>query len=422
MQKVSIIIPVYATQEQDITFLIQAIESAIKQGEVVVVDDDSPYEVNPDRLPAGVKFASVEHGGKGAARNLAVSGATYSLVYPLDADDWLEEGAIDYLFSQWSGVPLYTNLKKVYTTNDRAADCHQLPNFSCELLATTCISSVNVLHTKAQHKAVGGWPLDMDLYEDWWYNANLFWRFGAKKVGQIIKGVNIRQPLVNYRQHTGQSIVRLKNTELVTRQKLLEKLARLEETTGMACCGKRRTKSNQIISSVAARTATTSSRTRPMTPLANGGESVKALFLDGKGQGKHGYRGVSTRHLYYGKHGEIINADKRDTIDRATYNSGRARCRLVRVEAAAAPPSPEPIASTNFVPSTTLIAVPTPPSAASNNILAALLEQRKAELANMTVRDIVAAAKGWSSEVKAQYLAAERAGKNRVSAKTVLRK
>jgi glycosyltransferase involved in cell wall biosynthesis len=66
--------------------------------EIIVVDDGSTDTDSEQKLAdirrSGVQVLRRENGGLGAARNTGLSATTAPLVYPLDADDLLEAGAL----------------------------------------------------------------------------------------------------------------------------------------------------------------------------------------------------------------------------------------------------------------------------------------------------------------------------------------
>ena len=102
MSKVSIIIPVYNVDK----YLERCLNSVLKQThtnlEIICVNDGSPdssldilkkYEKQDGR----VKVIDKENGGVSSARNVGLSTMTGEYVLFLDADDWIEEEAIEKL-------------------------------------------------------------------------------------------------------------------------------------------------------------------------------------------------------------------------------------------------------------------------------------------------------------------------------------
>lgn len=98
---VSIIIPVYTVSEE---YLRKCIESIIgqtlKELEIILVDDGSPdncgaicdeYASKDSRI----KVFHKENGGVSSARNLGLENATGQYIMFVDADDWLEQCAVE---------------------------------------------------------------------------------------------------------------------------------------------------------------------------------------------------------------------------------------------------------------------------------------------------------------------------------------
>ena len=96
MTRLAVIIPCH----NDGAFAEEALASIREDEpvEVVVVDDGSTDAHTHERLAvlseAGVRIVRQENGGLGAARNAGLRATVAPLVYPLDADDLLEPGAL----------------------------------------------------------------------------------------------------------------------------------------------------------------------------------------------------------------------------------------------------------------------------------------------------------------------------------------
>ena len=187
MSKVTIIIPVYATDAGDLEHLGECLESCARQAQIVVHDDGSLVDLAPIRRSfRHVTFGASEHRGKSYARNHAATLARSDLILPLDADDKLETGAVKTFLAAWRGVPLYSWIYFWY--NEHTLTRHELPAFMCEhVTGIDCMSSVNVLHSKEQWAAVGGWDERYNLYEDWLYNHKLMWLFGGQLIPQALQ-------------------------------------------------------------------------------------------------------------------------------------------------------------------------------------------------------------------------------------------
>ena len=109
----SVLVPVLATSKQSISWLDECLASTHQSGvgQVIVVNDGSDRCWDDDlyNLAAkhGATYYKIARSGKSAARNYAVKRATYNLIYPLDADDYLVDGAMLKLLHLWHGRPVY---------------------------------------------------------------------------------------------------------------------------------------------------------------------------------------------------------------------------------------------------------------------------------------------------------------------------
>ena len=93
MNDVTIIIPCGGHHGQ---FVGEAVDSAIAAGadNIIVVDDKSCPPVDLKRFKSVIVSCPVDHIGRSAARNIAISLAMTKWLYFLDADDWMEPTAI----------------------------------------------------------------------------------------------------------------------------------------------------------------------------------------------------------------------------------------------------------------------------------------------------------------------------------------
>lgn len=105
MQTVSIIIPVYNTEEYVRECIQSVLQQTYKKIEIIIVDDnstdDSRQIINElEKQNSQIKsFYLKERKGVGAARNLGLKHASGDFVYFLDSDDYLPAETIKYLVS-----------------------------------------------------------------------------------------------------------------------------------------------------------------------------------------------------------------------------------------------------------------------------------------------------------------------------------
>lgn len=117
---VSIIIPVYNAEN----YLKQCIESVVSQTyrktEIILVDDGSTDTSGSicdgyARMDHRIKVIHQANSGVAVARNMGIRNAYGKYVVFADSDDWMEEGALEYLLSNMEGVDL---VSATYWKND----------------------------------------------------------------------------------------------------------------------------------------------------------------------------------------------------------------------------------------------------------------------------------------------------------------
>jgi len=347
-QNVAIIIPVMALTPLQIQRLDRCLNSVKGQaGETIVWSDGSVDELEPyftelrDKY-RWAKFTFAGHNGKSVARNSAVRDSLREMIYPVDADDELMPRAVQTLCEHWDGTPLYSDLIKVH--DGGAEEVYPLLNFSCDEMQKKCISSVNVLHSKQQWDAIGGWSTSFNLLEDWEYNARLFWMFGGRRVAI---------PLVKYHLHSEQHTKRASVHEKQTAAYQVKMAIRsyVKEHQEMGCCGKKRTSTSRS-STVAAPPAPLTARA-VVTPAEmqvdlsqlgtpNPG-NVWAKYVDGRGMGKHDKRGLRSRRKYQRvQYGGVYQVKSEDAVTPQQFQAGMPHGGFVVLEQTSAPSAPPP--------------------------------------------------------------------------------
>ncbi|MFA5036561.1 MAG: glycosyltransferase family 2 protein [Candidatus Izemoplasmatales bacterium] len=308
MKDVTIVIPSYVTDEQSTTWLYECVASALRQDcQVVVYDDCSKLDV--DQLKSN--FGNVEnlrvfkctaHKGVSYARNRAVEQAKTSLILPLDCDDLLVDGAVDKLLQLWQGVPVYPDLSKFGL---QEVPHYRLLDFSCKIMQEKLgASSVTVLHAVEQWKSVGGWDEHLDLYEDAEYNSRLMLMYC---------GMNLHEPLLRYRQHESQRTRKIQDTNIsvAISRDILSGLRRLQ--VGCPACGGKRRSS---VEAMATRQTVAVTNVNNLPGTQDG--RILALYIGGKGQAAHYYKGVNTHFAYKVIYNNYYYVDPSDATSPAT--------------------------------------------------------------------------------------------------------
>jgi hypothetical protein len=313
MRDVSIIIPAHIRSEEELGWLEECIESALVQDcEIVVYNDGSP--IDPYELLT--KYPVIyEHGerkhGAAYARNRAAELATKELILPLDCDDRLVDGAVDKLLSVWDGeVPVYPDVSKFGDVYD---EHYVLLDFNCNHVYTYVgFSSVNVLHKRAYWVTLRGWDEGLEFYEDGEYNARLFSQWCGKRYPE---------PLVEYRQHDTQRTKLYKKQSSAYSKLILSRSRRLIMAC-KGCGGKNAPKSMGAgAGHVAAKAQTVEEAIAMASTMPGEIEGrVLAVYIGGKGMGKHYYQGPGTKFPYKVLHGGSYYVDSQDT-DESNMNS-----------------------------------------------------------------------------------------------------
>ena len=304
MIPVSVIIPAYIRNEEQVQWLQECIESVGDASEIIVVDDASPISIAKVIIanPHVRWYRFDENSGSATARNTAVSLATNELIFPLDADDMIVPGGLAELYNRWQGTPLYPDLYHYYY-KENEKKVHVLREFDCEEIKKYCgVASVNVLHTVSQWRSIGGWREDIRYLEDAEYNSRLMY---------IYCGVHISKPLILYRMHEFQKTVHKKksNAHVTELYKIQGEIRRI---SGMGCCGGR---SKKKVTNTRTGAVMTPQASRNIPGVGIPGETadlVQVVYTGGKGKGAHYYKGLVTRHGYKVKYGAKIFVDPRD--------------------------------------------------------------------------------------------------------------
>lgn len=116
MHRISIIIPLYNKEN----YILQCIDSIINQSynnfEIVIVDDgstDKSIEKVKSVVDHRIKIVSKKNGGVSSARNEGIKNAIGNWILFLDADDKLEDNALQHFIES---INLYPNIK-IFVSN-----------------------------------------------------------------------------------------------------------------------------------------------------------------------------------------------------------------------------------------------------------------------------------------------------------------
>lgn len=197
MSDVSIIIPAYIRDEQERTWLFQAIQSVRKSSfrdrcEIIVVDDGSIRPIEDD--PEAYRLVRLDRNrGPGAARNTGIHLATTPWIIPLDADDLINPRGIETLYhGKCEQGIVYGDLEYI----DGKTGFHRCEDFGLFYLQRFAgPMPVTTIYTKQTWKAVGGYDESLEGLEDI--------DFVIRCLVRGICGQHIDGTIFRYRIHTG---------------------------------------------------------------------------------------------------------------------------------------------------------------------------------------------------------------------------
>lgn len=188
--KISVIIPTFNMCAS----LPGAIDSALYQAdEVVVVDDGSTDDtrVNLISLVGHPKlriFNSKSNQGVCSSRNFAIITSDCDWFVPLDADDWLEPGAIDAL-RQAADTRTFVYGDWLETINGEPARKHAAP---MGMLDRKNVAKATFLFSRAMWQEVGGYDPDFES------TGGEDWAFMCALVEHGFRGVHVPVPIYHY--------------------------------------------------------------------------------------------------------------------------------------------------------------------------------------------------------------------------------
>jgi glycosyltransferase involved in cell wall biosynthesis len=170
-------------------------QQTFRDFEIIIVDDGSTDEPTARKLAGLEGQARVihqENRGLPAARNTGIREARADIVFPLDCDDTIEPTFLAETIPALQAAPAdicmaVTHIRYV------GAESRVIPRYFNRFdLLFTNTSSNALLFRKASWRAVGGYDETMrEGYEDWEFNLRL------AEAG--FRGIEVSQPLYNYR-------------------------------------------------------------------------------------------------------------------------------------------------------------------------------------------------------------------------------
>lgn len=238
---VSVIIP---CSPDHVKWLPSAIECLIGQSfrdwEVIAVldgIDDTEFKRVLKPYPFVRKYITFGHLGAGSARNEGLFNAKAPLILWLDADDYLQPGALLAMVDAWQrsdGRFIYTD----WQTD--SGEIHLAPDYDHAGYYQSLYHGVTALMTAEQARAVGGFDTILKAWEDW--------DFFLKMAVNGFHGQRLPGAYLVYRTSTGQrrKIAKARAEEL--RKEILSRyqVYILGDKAMSPCCGGSRSAQNII--------------------------------------------------------------------------------------------------------------------------------------------------------------------------------
>lgn len=178
-------------------WLDQAVQSVLWQTrydwELLIVDDHSPLPIVDHWNNARIKLTRAVGQGVAQARNQAASAARGDTLLCLDADDMLDERALELLFAEWQQIPNWLVYPGSIDFDESAASVVPIQDYSYDALSKRSLFHIGAIFPRTAWIKSGGWKDGLDGVEDW-----EFW-LALGEMG--VCGVALDVPLYWYRKH-----------------------------------------------------------------------------------------------------------------------------------------------------------------------------------------------------------------------------
>lgn len=204
---ISVVIPVGPGHEKLVTDAIDSVDAqSFRNWECIVVNDTGARLAT--ELPAWVRVIETRgRVGTAAARNLGISQSHGKYFLPLDADDYLEPDALQFMYEAAKGTDevIYSDYWQC-DMNGENINVHETDDYNPEYVLGRArqhkgvqrigmIHAVTALTPKRYWERVGGYDETLPAWEDWDFQIAL------ANIGVCER--RIAYPLWFYRKHTG---------------------------------------------------------------------------------------------------------------------------------------------------------------------------------------------------------------------------
>ena len=304
---VTVVIPAWLRGDQDVTWLLEALESVLDQTvlvSVIIVENGS--ELLPDlNEPDAVR---IRHSDKGlsCARNAGIRASDTEFFFPLDANDWLPDNALEIAYTKRPAKGFLYGSTMLFHQARGIGDQHLYtakPYDFREVMKMVYFPN-GALQRKADWEQASGYRESLPFLEDWDY-----WM----TCGELgICGTAIPDVLYWYRQHSGIVATNNHTREWEDVKRLIQSYHKniYKGVFPPMCCGNKATAATPWVPpSVAA--------------LVPGGDGMILIEYMGGNVGKMPYYGpiTGTRYVVGGTQRQLY-IDVRDAITGIRNNPG----------------------------------------------------------------------------------------------------
>lgn len=194
--KVTVIIPAFLRNAQDIIWLEEAIDSVLDQTvalKAIIVENGSSVFPN---LSGRISIIHSDM-GLSKARNAGISLCDTEFFFPLDCNDWIPENALEILLAKYPGKGFVYGSTMLFRHERGAGDqqFYEAKAYDFKEVMKMVYFPNGALQRKADWETIGGYREDLPFLEDWDY-----WMTAGERG---ICGTAIPDLIYWYRQHTG---------------------------------------------------------------------------------------------------------------------------------------------------------------------------------------------------------------------------
>ena len=304
---ITVVIPAWLRSDQDTVWLLEALESVLDQtvqASVVIVENGS--DILPDLNGPVIR---VLHSDKGLsrARNAGIRASETEFFFPLDANDWLPENALEVAYAKRPATGFLYGSTMLFQQARGMGDQHLYtakPYDFREVMKMVYFPN-GALQRKADWEKAGGYRESLPFLEDWDY-----WM----TCGELgICGTAIPDVLYWYRQHSGIVATNNHTKEWEDVKRLIQSYHKpiYRGVFPPMCCGNKTKAATPWVAPNAA-------------ALVPGGDGMILIEYQGGNVGKMPFYGpvTGTRYVVGGTQQRRLYIDARDAITGSRSNPG----------------------------------------------------------------------------------------------------